>query len=67
MDGWMGLNVSTRGSQATDLDGTVIDVNQLTSNLSEAIAGLQAHQNAGTPITHIELGNEMCVSYFTYS
>ena len=36
-----------------------MDVNQLTSDINDAIAGLQAHQTAGVNITHIELGNEM--------
>ena len=46
----------TRASNITD---TVIDVNQLTHNLSYAIEGLRAHETSGTRVKFIELGNEM--------
>jgi hypothetical protein len=40
-------------------DDTLLVVNQLTGNVSEAILGLHAHGAAGTRIRLVELGNEM--------
>ena len=37
---------------------TVICLNQLTNTLEESLRGLRALAAAGTPVTHIELGNE---------
>ena len=38
---------------------TIFDTNQLTMNLSYAIAGLKAHEATGSVIKYVELGNEM--------
>ena len=38
---------------------SVLVVNQLTSTLEQALAGLEAHATAGTPVRFVELGNEM--------
>ena len=38
---------------------SVFDLCQLTCNLSYQLAGLRAHESAGTPIKYVELGNEM--------
>eukprot|EP00048_Salpingoeca_helianthica_P016139 m.230630 g.230630 ORF g.230630 m.230630 type:complete len:509 (-) comp18106_c0_seq1:37-1563(-) len=38
---------------------TVLVLNQLQTNVSYQIQGLQAHARAGTPVKFIELGNEM--------
>lgn len=40
---------------------SVLDLCQLTCSLEYELAGLRAHHAAGTPISYIELGNEMCV------
>jgi hypothetical protein len=37
---------------------TVVCLNQLTNTLAESLDGLHALAAAGTPVTHIELGNE---------
>lgn len=37
----------------------VMVLNQLQKDLTYEVAGLVAHARAGTPVTHIELGNEM--------
>lgn len=37
----------------------VFVLNQLQKTLEYALAGLDAHEQAGTPVTHVELGNEM--------
>ena len=41
------------------IEETIVVINQLTRNLSFAIQGLKAHEASGTPISKIELGNEM--------
>ena len=45
--------------EATAQQTCVMVVNQLQTSLSYQLAGLAAHAQAGTPVTHIELGNEM--------
>ena len=44
---------------ASGTTSSIIVVNQLTANLSEALLGLEAHANVGTEIKLVELGNEM--------
>ena len=46
-------------ANASGTSSSIIVVNQLTANLSEALLGLEAHANAGTAIKFVELGNEM--------
>ena len=46
-------------TKATETTFSVFDTNQLTRNLSYAIAGLKAHEAAGQVIQYVELGNEM--------
>ena len=50
-----------RYSTATATKDTIFDINQLTMNLSFAIAGLKAHEAAGSEVKLVELGNEMHV------
>eukprot|EP00937_MAST-01D_sp_MAST-1D-sp2_P002722 g2722.t1 len=38
---------------------TLLVLNQLTANVSEAVAGLDAHAAAGTDVALVEMGNEM--------
>lgn len=44
---------------ASGVPDTVLDVCQLTCTLEHQMAGLKAHEAAGTPIHLVELGNEM--------
>ena len=46
-------------ARAVALDDSILVMNQLTRNLSYGLAGLRAHEAAGTPVRYVELGNEM--------
>ena len=46
-------------TKKTNLKNSVLVVNQLTNTLDYAIEGLHTHQNYGTNIKYVELGNEM--------
>ena len=64
LSGYQGPRPATPATWATytkisNTRHTVFDVNQLTANLSYAIAGLRAHEAAGSDVRFVELGNEM--------
>ena len=66
---WAAYTLRTGGGRSGDVAAassppssptrSILVVNQLTGNLSEALAALQAHAKAGTDVSLVEMGNEM--------